>query len=119
MEGRSLLTGRRLATGFLRRAAMPIDWSKVFETAIDITVAVRQAAMQIAVIDAAVEKCRGLNMQEVTSGFSREVAQMPEEVWNAWHSRLAFLANVQNDATATGMLHIGTLTRSELTRVGQ
>lgn len=98
---------------------MPIDWSKVLGTAIDITLAMGEAAMQIAVIDAAVDKCRGLRAQEVTVGFSREVAQMPEEVWNAWHSRLAYLANVQNDATATGMLNIGTMTRSELTRVSQ
>ena len=98
---------------------MPIDWSKVFDTAIDITVAVGQAAMQLAVMDAAIDKCRGLKAQDVTVGFSREVAQMPAEVWDAWQSRLAYLANVQSDATAAGMLTVGALTRSELTRVGQ
>lgn len=97
---------------------MPINWSAVFDTIIDITAAVGEAAMKIAVIDNAVNRCRSLSSDDMVLGFSREVSQMDSQVWDFWRIRLTQLANA-GDQTASFMLQIGDFTRQELNRIIQ
>lgn len=97
---------------------MPINWGSVFNTVVDVAVEVGAAAMKIAVIDNAVDRCRGLSEEGVVLSFTREVAQMDDQVWSAWRMRLTQLANY-GDQTASFMLKIGDYTRQEMERVHQ
>lgn len=98
---------------------MAINWGKVLDVAVDITTAVGAAAMQIAVIDNAVDRCRRLSANDIVVSFAREVTQMDTEVWGAWRFRLALLANQNNDQTAKFMLQIGDFSRAEMRRIIQ
>lgn len=97
---------------------MAINWGSVFSTIVDVTTAVGLEAMKYTVVESAVEKCRYLSGNEVVAGFTQEVVQMDEDVWEAWQRHL-FIISRNGEQTAEFMLQIGKLARREMTMVAQ